>query len=295
MKTTPENTYRRFLLDIASEKEEARAEEAILAGEVDAQFLNDVEDELIDDYLLGSFTREERQGFAANFLSTDERRERVAFVAALVEYARKQPLEDPEIDRKPTWASSLVTALFWKRIALLSTTAALLLVAFVSFKQIQFRQQRQIATESQNELTRLRAALAAANSESSHPDTVSSVSPISPQTGFGRMPTIEFAASTRGVTPALLQIPAGTRFIRIDSKLSLPLADKYREVVLTSVGDRIWVQEFPSSILSAARHSTIVLPASILQPGLYHFQIERAPAKGQFELSEDHVFRVVRE
>jgi len=294
LSATSEKTYRRFFLGIASEDEEHRAEEAILAGEVDASFLHDVEDELIDDYLLGSLTREEKHGFIAYFLSGDERKQRVAFAAALIGYARTQPAEKPWVDRKLA-LGNVITALFWRRLALLATAASVLLAAFVLFEQIKLRQQVQIASETRNDLTRLREAQTAGNSASSHPDTLPSVSPGRPQLDASWMPTISIEGSTRSVYPIVLRIPAHTQFVRIDAKLSLPLADKYREVVLDSNGEQLWAQEFLASILPATQRSTIVLPASTLPPGLYHFRIERASAEGRFELSQDHVFRVARE
>jgi hypothetical protein len=109
------------------------------------------------------------------------------------------------------------------------------------------------------------------------------------------MPKVEFGASTRGVSPVLLRVPAKAQFVQIDLKLSSPLAEKYREVLLASTGEQLWAQEFPASILPTAHRSVIVLPAAILQPGLYHFQVKRRSGGGQFELSEDHVFRVAKE
>jgi hypothetical protein len=80
------------------------------------------------------------------------------------------------------------------------------------------------------------------------------------------MPVIEFAFSTRSVYPPLLRIPAHAQFVRINVKLSLPLALKYREVLVASNGNQFWAQEFPASILPATTESTIVLPTSILPP-----------------------------
>ena len=70
MNLSPEKRYRRFFLGIANEEEQCRIEEEVLTGEVDDFFLQNTEDELIDDYLLGSMTQEERQGFSMSFLST---------------------------------------------------------------------------------------------------------------------------------------------------------------------------------------------------------------------------------
>jgi hypothetical protein len=76
---------------------------------------------------------------------------------------------------------------------------------------------------------------------------------------------------------------------------SRPLAAKYREVVLAQNGEPLCAQEFPASVLPASNESAIVLPTSILRPGLYHFQLDHATSEGQFLESADWLFRVVKE
>lgn len=295
MNSSPEQTVRRFLLGIASEEEECRVEEAVLAGELDDFFLLNAEDELIDDYLLGSMTREERRAFSANFLSAKERRQKLEFAARLIECARKEQVEELSSGWKLALRDTIRAVLSWKQAALLATAVSVLLAALAGFDQTRLRRQTQIASETQNELTRLQAALAAGNSESSRLGKPSTAALSSPQDGADRMPVLEFAPSTRSVYPVLLRVPAQAQFIRVDVKLSLPLAMKYREVLVASNGDRLWSQEFPALELSTAPQSTIVLPTPILPQGLYHFQIERAFAEGRFEQSADYVFRVVKE
>jgi hypothetical protein len=109
------------------------------------------------------------------------------------------------------------------------------------------------------------------------------------------MPVIEFASTTRSMYPVVFRVPANARFARIDWKLSAPLAEKYREVLLSGSGQQLWVQEFPAVVLSPANRSTIVLPASILSPGTYHFRLDMVSTSGGFEELADCVFRVVRE
>ncbi len=295
MSTTADQTYRRFLLGIASEEEESRAEEAILAGEVDASFLHDVEDELIDDYVLGNITQEERPGFAAHFLAVDERRGRVAFAAALVECAQKQTTKRPAVDQELAASGGILSALFWRRFALLASAASVLLAALVGFQQVKLRQQLQIAGATQNELSRLRGAISTGNSKSSSPDALYfSESPTSPQSGLNPMPTIHFWA-TREVKPFLFRNPARTPFVAVNLDLSsLPLAGRYHAVVRESNLEPIWTSpEFSASIVTPDQLSTIIMPTSSLSPGRsYHFQVESASGKIQFK---DYVFMVANE
>lgn len=295
MNSLPEQTIRRFLLGIATEEEECRVEDAILAGTLDESFLRDAEDELIDDYLVGSLAGEESHEFTAHFLSEEERRQKLSFASSLVEYARKQPAEEFSKGQKLGLRARIRAALSWKQTALLAAAASVLLAALAGFEQIRFRALSQVASESRSELTRLQAALAARNSESTRFGEPSTAILNSPRDGTDRMAVLEFTSSTRSVYPALLRIPAQAQFVRIDLKLPLPLAAKYREVVLAQSGEQLWAQEFPASILPATKESAIVLPASILPPGLYHFQLENASSEGQFEESADWVFRVANE
>lgn len=295
MNSSPEQMVRRFLLGIATEEEECRVEDAILAGTLDESFLRYAEDELIDDYLAGSLAGEESHGFTANFLSTEERRQKLSFASSLIEYARKQPAKELSADQKFSPHSSIRALLPWKQTALLAVAASFFLVALIGFDQMRLRRQTQIASEARNELTRLQAAIASGNSGSFQLGKPSIAASNSAQDGASRMPILEFASSTRSVYPVLLHVPSQAQFVRIDLKLSLPLAAKYREVVLGQSGEQLWAQEFPASILPASNESAIVLPASILRPGLYHFQLEIASPEGQFEESADWVFRVTKE
>lgn len=290
-----ETTCRRFLLGIAEEEETSRVEGAVLAGELDSVFLSDAEDALIDDYLLGNMTHEERHGFATQFLLTEERRQRLAFATALIECARKQPSEELSVSREIASHGSTRVLLFWRRTALLAGVASLLLVALAGFQQLQVRRQRQIASAASDELTRLRTALNFGNDATVQPGVRPSVSLDNSQIGLDEMSQMKLAPSTRSVNLPPLEIPAHSQFVRIDMKLSLPLATKYREVMVASNGQPLWTQEFPASILPATKESSIVLPASILPSGTYHLRLETASAGDRFEESGDWVFQVTKE
>jgi hypothetical protein len=292
---SPEKRYRRFFLGIANEEEQCRIEEEVLTGEVDDFFLQNTEDELIDDYLLGSMTQEERQGFSMSFLSTKERRQRLAFAAGLIEYARKQQAEELSTSWKLAQRSTIRAVLSWKRAALLAATASVLFGVLAGLELMKLRDQTQVAQETRNELTRLQATLAADNRRAAQVAGPSTGILSGTEDAVDRMPVIEFASTTRSMYPVVFRVPANARFARIDWKLSAPLAEKYREVLLSGSGQQLWVQEFPAVVLSPANRSTIVLPASILSPGTYHFRLDMVSTSGGFEELADCVFRVVRE
>jgi hypothetical protein len=295
LNSSPDKIYRRFLLGIASEEEECRVEEAVLAGELDALFLQTAEDELIDDYLLGRITQQERQGFDEQFLITEERRQKLRFAFALIEYSQKAPAQENPVKRKIAPRGSNRVLFSWKYGAFLAATASVLLAVLAGVEQMQLQRQVQIASEVRNELTQLQTASAADNRRAARMGEPSAGTPGGMEDAVDRMPVIEFASATRTVYPTVFRVPADARFARIDWELSPPLAEKYREVLLSGSGQQLWAQEFPATVLSAARRSTIVVPASILAPGIYHLRLDRDSTNGQFEELADSVFRVVRE
>jgi hypothetical protein len=294
---SPEMTYRRFLLGIASEQEECRVEEALLAGEVNDFVLRNVEDELIDDYLLGTMTRQERDGFSANFLTTEERSQRLAFARGLIEFARKQQVQELSADQTHGDRSHNRTVHSWKQAALLAVAASVLLAVLAGFQQMQLHRQAQIAGDRQNEVSRLQTALAAATSDSSRVVTKSASASGSPQDGANSELTLKLTPPDRGiVVEPSLQIPTQAQSVRIHVDVQLPKAVKYREdLVQASSGDHLWKREFPASNFPEKQQTTIVLPGQELPKGSYHFQIARDSGKGGFDTPTDYVFQVVRE
>lgn len=286
MNPSPDKIYRRFLLGIASEDEQCRVEEAVLTGELDAGFLDTAEDELIDDYLLGEITSEERRGFEEQFLITEQRRQRLGFASALIEYSQKLSVEDHPAEQKLAPIRSMSFKLSWKYAAVFSAAASIVLAVLTGLEWKNLQQQTQVAQEAKNELTRLQTAAAA-----KAPSGILSGSDAT----TSRMPVIEFESTTRAIYPIVFHVPTAAQFARIDWRISTPLAAKYRQVLLSGSGQQLWAQEFPANVLSPARQSTMVLPASILVPGTYHLRLEGGSSGGQFEELADSVFRVVRE
>ena len=81
-----EKVIRKHLLGSLTEEELSRAEERLLADDDYFELLTIMEEELIDDYISGDLTDEDRKQFEAHFLSTPERREKLRFAQTLKEY-----------------------------------------------------------------------------------------------------------------------------------------------------------------------------------------------------------------
>ena len=94
-----EKVIREHLLGNLTEEELSRAEERLLADDDYFELLNVMEEELIDDYISGDLTDEDRKQFEAHFLSTPARRDKLRFAQTLKEYvSRPTPVEEPDDD-----------------------------------------------------------------------------------------------------------------------------------------------------------------------------------------------------
>ena len=76
-----------YLLGELPEEELQRFERRYLKDDDLFQELNEIEDELIDDYVSGALSAERRAAFEKNFLRSSERRDKVEFAGAITERA----------------------------------------------------------------------------------------------------------------------------------------------------------------------------------------------------------------
>ena len=109
-----------YLLGRLSETELERFEHSYLTNEELFNDLQEVEDELIDDYANGGLTAEQSLSFEKYFLRSSQRREKLAFATAMTERAiawqsgtlvfTETPVLDPTFVR-----SSHSSRSFWRR------------------------------------------------------------------------------------------------------------------------------------------------------------------------------------
>src|SRR6185503_3931374 len=140
-----QETIVNYLLGIMPEAERERFELRYLEDESLFAELQEIEDELIDDYVNGVLTTEQREPFEKYFLSSPERRKKVRFARDLTEHATgwkkheaalsptliddtkpSDPLDAPVLESRPVkWFSRPVPA--WRQWGAL---AAALIIAF---------------------------------------------------------------------------------------------------------------------------------------------------------------------
>ena len=91
MNAVNQDALRRYLLGAADTASAEEIEQRVFSN--DAVFwerLSIAEDELIDDYAAGALDPDERRLFESVFLSTDDRRAKLEFARAILDYTRRQ-------------------------------------------------------------------------------------------------------------------------------------------------------------------------------------------------------------
>lgn len=86
-----QNAVRRYLLRQLTDSEQQELEFRLLSDEALSEELEFVEEELIDEYLAGELTRDERTSFVANFLTIPERRRKLEAAQAFKRYFKTLP------------------------------------------------------------------------------------------------------------------------------------------------------------------------------------------------------------
>lgn len=95
------NMFRRYLLgELAQEEQRASVEEGLLINDDLFEEFELVKEDLIDQYVSGELTDEERERFEQHFLTTPERRESLRHAQALARYARKSVRDAEESTEK---------------------------------------------------------------------------------------------------------------------------------------------------------------------------------------------------
>ena len=121
---TVQGEVRRWLLGLLPEAESQSLEERFVTDASLYEELFIIEDELIDDYLAGKLTADERTAFETYFMNSTQRQEQFRIANALRAYIgdSKQPAQPPPVARPGLFRMPLATVSF--------VAATLLIVAF---------------------------------------------------------------------------------------------------------------------------------------------------------------------
>jgi hypothetical protein len=137
--------YKNYFLGLLSAEDaetlELRIISSDLASDEIVEELHQSENNLIEDFIDGNLTSDEIQAFNANYLITDERRERVEFVRLMRSYADNKPAET---ENKPSFFEQLKAYVSMRPLTFAAMSLALILFLGIGW-QILFRSNTNVA------------------------------------------------------------------------------------------------------------------------------------------------------
>jgi hypothetical protein len=325
-----EQLLQRYLLGDLSEEEQDRVEEAYFADDDYLDRLLVAEHELIDRYLRGKLAAAERLKFERNYLTTPEKRQRVALVKQLHETAQMQAAVPPIVVRreeKTTWQQWLLAIVYpphpVTRYALaLGVLAVMFGGALLVNQTIRLRselkraEQEQAALRRREEETRQQLAeqqqrsneLARALEEESEQrrlldealsrarETAPAIVPAF-ELGFGEGgPERRTFGPSHGVNKAAsLVIPKAAKLVRLTFKINQPVQQNCSVAMLTPDGAEVWSRShLPAHATRAGQAVTLHIPARLLTPGQYVFALRIQKADGSADVVEQYPVKVER-
>jgi hypothetical protein len=254
-----------------------------------AERLSASADDLIDDYLGGGLSLEERVSFEGGYLRTPDGHRRLVFAAALDEYldsagTRDVPAENviqPEATRRSTWLPKLdtvpVRSFAQAALVVLAVAGALwMLVAKLELEDRigQMAAERVILEQRIESLREARQA-------------------------------VQTTVATALLAPGLLRglgeverviIPDNTDLVRFQLDLGIDDYEHYRAALHDASGEEFWTQsKLRASETGDTVAVTVSLPSEHLPRGDYYFRLSGVTAGGDLELIGRYHFRVLLE
>jgi hypothetical protein len=301
-RTEPDETAVRYLLGTATEQEKTVIEETLFKDPAALEEVAAVEDELIDDYLSGELTGDERSAFESAYFATAERRERINFARMLRQRlagtGAKPPLAPPR-----TRGRAVPSPIF------LAAAAVLFAILAFVFGMDSVRAHRQVrellaersaATQRELELSRqVGEAQAQAErldrqvaQERSETERLSrEIEDL--QTSAAKTASLTLIAGLvrgGGNVPAVRVAP-DTVSLRLTAPMQVSYPS-YRAAVQTPEGKTLWRGPARPAAAGGGPSISVTVPGKDLPPGDYILSVTGVTTAGREEPAADFSFRV---
>jgi hypothetical protein len=299
-----------------SETELDRFERDYLTNEDLFNELQEVEEELIDDYASGALTAEQRESFEKYFLRSSARREKLAFARAMTERAvvwqsgtlvsTDRPVLDPTLVQSPHYSSS-----FWRRPVpawrqWLAIAAAVVLAVGLGIFWLRDRElQRQLKVadgnyarlrqevDTQSKMTaETKLALAAEQQQTQLLESQVDQLQTSPADKIGATIVnivlgIDYLiSSTRGAEKKVktVAVSPNARVVRLNLNVGASSFDSFN-ILLRRIDRVVWRRTgLKAKAAGDLRKLNLSIPAEILTPGDYELLLLGAPTEGDAQL-----------
>src|ERR1022692_883686 len=264
----------RYLLGDVSDEERVQLEERYFVDDGVFEQLSALEDELIDDYIRGELAESQRKQFELHFLTSVERRQKLAFAESFAQYLSKMPaVASPAKQaswrqRTTNWLGLRGTSARW---AFAATFAAILLGgvwliqenwrlrAQLREMQAQQTELRQRDEQLSRQLAQLQVPLIegapVADGARSQPRSL-------PIVALTLVPGVLRSSAEQ----KMLIIPPGPHLVRLQLDVGSPQPyESYIAILETAEGVRVWSREGLKTMPeTGGRTVALELPSSLL-------------------------------
>jgi anti-sigma-K factor RskA len=334
MSSQNENQFQiiEYLLGRLSESERERFERQYLMNEDLFNLLQEVEEELIDDYATGALTAEQRLSFEKYFLRSAGRREKLAFATALTEHAlarqgrtllaADKPARAATSRALPGSASSRHVRFRhspvpgwrqWVAIAAAAVLAIAIGILWLRNRQLQhqlltvnatYARLRQEAEAQLKIATETKAALSAEQQQTQMLEAQVEQLQASPADKIGdtivsiALGLDYLVASTRGAEKKVkpLAVPAQARLVRLTLDLAGSSFESFNILLRRGDENVVWRRSGLTAKPATAnrRKLNLSIPAEHLTPGDYEVLLLGVPPEGDAEMIGRYFLKVER-
>jgi hypothetical protein len=262
-----DQTYRAFLLRMVDEDTEDAIEDGILDGSVSSGYLGQIEEELIDDFLFGRLSEQERTHFTSEFLSSPQRAGKLRVAAALRSYSVQHSREREGVSL--LLSLKKLASIPLKFSLAVGLASILILAVWLGFRNRSLRDE--LALSKRDDIA-ARQEIASLQQEKQQrtlrvPTTPSDQSVI---------PALRLSSVTsRGQTSVpVLRLGKQANVAPIELELPFDPRGKLEEELLDARDQIVWSQRFSdSSSIAPGGITTIMLPAAVLTTGDYRLRV----------------------
>lgn len=279
---------RKFLLGQLSPEEQGRIEELAFDDTEIFTLLESVEDDLIDDFIQGELSADEKRRFKSHFLSLPGRQENLKISRVMRRHFDETEIEEPvketdELkkkiadDKKTSFFDWLNPNRFWIHVSLTAAILALVIIAVWLFLRARVAEQP-VPIQAGND----KPVVIPSPDVKVSPSLAPTQSPVqaenkpkpSPRERQRNEPALAtlLPGSSRSEAPQQLSLPVGAENVPVDLHLSATGRYKTYEARLESEGGtvlRSW-PDLKSSKSKFGRALRIDVPADLLKPQYFY-------------------------
>lgn len=291
-----------YLLGDLPESENERLDELSVTNDEFAEFLQAVENDLVDAYVRDNLSENKRARFQSHYLASSKRREKVAFAQTFLNYADKASI----VEQKETEIKRFVPSRTFHWVGIAAALVMLFLCGYLLLANM--RRQSQIAQMKEeytalkqreqklsHDLVRLRSSDSEKEKELAH--ARDKLEALERQLADHESVPVKVLALTllpqqRGLTsiPKVI-IPAESVSLAVTLKLESDDFPLYEAALKDPATDKVL---WHSSKLKSVNHSVILkIPGSVFKSQNYMVEVSGISGSGNAEIISGYPFNVV--